>query len=613
MRNLSIFVAAGLVQPLLTFSPIVLAESETLLAPIVVSASRIAQPITNVGSSVVVLAAEEFRERGVKYVADALLEVPSLLVTSTGNRGSQTQIRMRGSEANHMLILVDGIRMNDASTSEFDLTQMTLEGIEKIEVLMGPQSTLYGNDAAAGVISITSVKGKEGFSGNVNITVGALGSRSTATQISDGKDGWHYMVATNNTTTDGISAANEKNGNSEKDGFEQEGYKLKAGYDHKAFQTWVSFNQNHSTYEFDGWDNTNGVATDSATNQQKQESQGIAWTIAAPTMNGRLNNQLQFSNTQNDTESESGFGPSFRYTDRDVIDYQGSFVMTDNHTLQFGAESTNEAYRSATFKHDLGMTGTYLQWLINMGSLDVSLSARSDDHDTFGRHSTQRATLSYQLDSAWRVKSTYGTGFKTPTMIELHDDTWGTNNPLLKPEESESTEIGIEYRTSHYNSSLTLFEHETTNLIRSVGAWPNSQLENVNRADNTGVELTAGSQWGEFEVNGAFTWLDASETDTTGLESERLRVPDMAGNITANYFLSDGRIWGQALYRDKILDIGDNTVPDYWLFHIGASYDVTHNMSISGRIENLADEDYEEIYSFGTRGRTGSVAIDWRF
>ncbi len=613
MRKLSILVAAGLAQPLLSFSPAALAETTASLPPIVISASRIEQPITSIGSSVVILAADELQERGVKYVADALLEVPSLLVTSTGNRGSQTQIRMRGSEANHMLILVDGIRMSDAATGEFDLTQMTLEGIEKIEVLMGPQSTLYGNDAAAGVISITTIKGKDGFSGNVNVTVGALGSRSTSTQISDGYNGWHYMVATSNITTDGISAANEKNGNSEKDGFEQEGYKLKAGYDHTAFQTWVSFNQSNSIYDFDGWDGLNGIAIDSPTNKQDQKTQGIAWTIAAPAMNGRLQNQIQFSNAKNDTETDAGFGPSFRYTDRDVIDYQGSFIVSDNHTLQFGAESTNESFKSATFKYDIGMTGTYLQWLSNFGRLDISLSARSDDHDDFGRHSTHRATLSYKLDSAWRVRSTYGTGFKTPTLTELHDATWGTNNPLLKPEESESTEIGIEYRTNHYNSSITLFEHETTNLIRSVGAWPNSQLENVNRADNTGVEITAGSQWGEFEVNGAFTWLDASETDTSGVESKRLRVPDLAGNITASYFLADGRIWGQALYRDEILDIGANTVPDYWLFHIGASYDVADNMTISGRIENLADKDYEEIFSYGTRGRTGSVSVDWRF
>ncbi|MBL1260368.1 MAG: TonB-dependent receptor [Thiotrichaceae bacterium] len=613
MRKLSILVAAGLVQPLLTFSPAALADTTVSLPPIVISASRIEQPITSVGSSVVLLAADELRERGVKYVADALLEVPSLLVTSTGNRGSQTQIRMRGSEANHILILVDGIRMSDAATGEFDLTQMTLEGIEKIEVLMGPQSTLYGNDAAAGVISITTIKGKDGFKGNVNVTVGALGSRSTATQISDGYNGWHYMVATSNLTTDGISAANEKNGNSEKDGFEQEGYKLKAGYDHDSFQTWINFNQNDSAYEFDGWDGLNGVATDSTTNKQDQKTQGIAWTIAAPAINGRLKSQLQFSNTKNNTESDAGFGPSFRYTDRDVIDYQGSFVLSENHTLQYGAESTNESFRSASFKHDLSMTGAYLQLLSNFGSLDVSLSARSENHDNFGRHSTHRATLSYKLDSTWRIKSTYGTGFKTPTLTELHDATWGTNNPLLKPEESASAEVGLEYRTNNYYNSITLFKHETSNLIRSVGAWPNSQLENVNKADNTGIELTAGTSWGEFEVNSAFTWLDASETDTTGIESERLRVPKLASNITASYQLTNGRIWGQALYRDEILDIGANTVPDYWLFHIGASYDVTNNMTLSGRVENLADKDYEEIFSYGTRGRTGSVSVAWRF
>ncbi len=613
MRKFSILVAAGLAQPLLTFSPGALAESGATLTPVVVSASRIEQPITSVGSSVVVLSGEELRERGVKYVSDALLEVPSLLVTSTGNRGSQTQIRVRGNEANHVLILIDGIRMSDASTSEFDLTQLTLEGIDKIEVLMGPQSTLYGNDAAAGVISITTLKGQEGFRGNVNVTVGGLGSRSTTTQISDGKDGWHYMIATSNLTTDGISAANEKNGNSEKDGFEQEAYKLTTGYDHKAFQTWINFNKSYSLYEFDGWDGLNGIATDSTTNKQDQQTQGIAWTIAAPAMNGRLQSQIQFANTQNDTESDAGFGVSYRFTDRNVIDYQSSFVINDNHTVQFGAESIKETFKSATFKYDLDITGTYLQWLINMGGLDVSLSARSDDHSAFGRQNTHRATLSYKLGNAWRIKSTYGTGFKAPTLTELYDTTWGTNNPLLKPEESKSTEVGIEFQANHYNSSLTLFEHETTNLIRSVGAWPNSQLENVNRADNSGVELTAGAMWEKFNVNSAFTWLDASETDTSGVESKRLRVPDLAANITASYFLTSGRIWGQALYRDEILDIGNNTVPDYWLFNVGASYDVTDNMTLSGRVENLADEEYEEIFSYGTRGRTGYVAVDWNF
>ncbi len=615
MRKLSMIVAAGLAQPLFTFSPATLAEeSASSTTPIVVSASRLEQPFNQVGSSVVVMSAEELQSRGVKYVADALLEVPSLLVTSTGNRGSQTQIRMRGNEANHVLILIDGMRLNEASSSEFDLAQMTLEGIEKIEVLMGPQSTLYGNDAAAGVISITTTKGKEGFGGNVNLSAGSLGTRSTAVQLGGGKDGWHYMIAASDFTTDGISAANEKNGNTEEDGFEHDAVKLKAGYDHDAFQTWVTFTQGDSRYEFDGWDLTNNIASDSIVDHQERETQGVAWAVAAPAMDGRLHNQIQFSNTQNDYDSFSAaWGKTIRRTDRDVIDYQGRFNVTDNHTLQFGTESTDESLEAGVFKRDLGMTGGYLQWLINIGRTDITLGARSDDHDAFGRHSTHRATISHRLDDMWRLRGAYGTGFKAPTLSELYDTSFGTNNPLLKPEESESSEVGVEFRNSSFNSSVTLFDHETTNLIRLKGVWPNSQNENVDKANSKGVELTAGANWDQLEVNSAFTWLDATETDSTGTESERLRVPNLAGHVTASYFLVNGRIWGQALYRDKILDFANNEVPDYWLFHVGASYDVTDNITLSGRIENLADEEYEEIFSYGTRGRTGTVAVDWRF
>lgn len=609
MRKLSILVAAGIAQPLLTFSPVTLADTSATNTPIVVSASRLEQPVNRVGSSVVVLSGDELRERGVKYVADALLEVPSLLVTTFGPRGSQTQIRVRGNEANHVLVLIDGMRLNDAAASEFDLAQLTLEGVDKIEVLMGPQGTLYGNDAAAGVISITTVKGKEGFSGSGNNTIGSLGTRSTSALLSGGKAGWHYMVSASDFTTDGISAANEKNGNTEKDGFEHDALKLKAGYDHQSFQTWIAYNQARSRYEFDDWDGLNSRAIDSLTNNQERDTRGVTWAIAAPAMNGRLHNQIQFSNARNDYDSQTTFGPTIRRTDRNDIEYQGRYNITDHHTVQLGVDSTNESLEAGSFNRDLDLIGTYLQWLGNFGQLDATLSARSDDHEQFGRHSTHRATLSYQLNDAWRLRSAYGTGFKAPTLNELYDDSFGSNNPALKPEESKSAELGLEYHDKTYNGSVTVFQHETTNLIR----WVVSRLENVNKADNKGIELTAGANWDQFDINGAVTWLDATETNSSNVEGQRLRVPDLAGNLTANYHLVNGRVWGQALYRDERLDIGSNYVAEYWLFNLGASYDVADNITLSGRIENLADKEYEELFSYGTRGRTGTVAVDWRF
>jgi vitamin B12 transporter len=581
---------------------------------VVVVASRLEQPVHQVGSSVAVLSVEELQARGVKYVADALLEVPSLLVTSSGPRGSQTQVRVRGNEANHVLVLVDGMRLADASSGELDLAHMTLEGVAKIEVLLGPQSTLYGTDAAAGVISITTHQGRDAPQGLLTLSAGSLDTRDAAARVQGAHNAWHYAVAAGAQRTDGISEAAEKNGNTETDGHAVDSVNLKAGYDQPAFQTWLAFNRNRSRYEFDSWDFINNIATDSALDWQTIETRGLSWVLAAPMLDGRLHNQLQISRTENDYDSYSAdFGASFRRTERDAVDYQGSYRVTERHTLQFGAERLRESLRAGSFARDIGISGLYLQWLAQLGALDLSLGVRSDRHDEFGRHNTRRLTASYRLSDQWRLRGAYGTGFKTPTLTELYDDTYGVNNPALQPEESSNVELGVEYRDAGYNASVTLFDHSTRNLIRLVGVWPASQNENVNRADSQGIELTLGKAWGSVDVNAALTWMDATETDADNVTSRRLRVPDWAGLLTANYHYAQGRLWAQAQYRDERLDIGDQLVAAYWLYHAGASYDVSAAATLTARIDNLFDKDYEELYSYGTRGRTVTVGLDWRF
>ena len=146
-----------------------------------------------------------------------------------------------------------------------------------------------------------------------------------------------------------------------------------------------------------------------------------------------------------------------------------------------------------------------------------------------------------------------------------------------------------------------------------MGTWPSSQNENVNKADSHGVELALSRDWDEININAALTWMEATETDSSNVTTDRLRVPDWAGQVTANYFYAQGRLWGQALYQGKRTDYPDKTLAAYWLFNIGASYDLDDQATLSARIENLLDESYEEIYSYGTRGRTFAVALDWRF
>jgi len=588
---------------------------------IVISASRIEQPVSTVGSSVTVLAADELKERGISFVADAFREVPSLAVSSSGGHGSKTQIRIRGNEANHVLVLVDGMRVSNASDGEFDFANMHLDGIERIEVLLGPQSTLYGSDAAAGVINIITSKGEGAFGGQVHAAAGSLNTRSGSVQVSGGEQGWHYSVSANRYLTDGISAAAEKNGNTEKDGHDSKGLKVKTGYDADTFSTWISYNQSRSDYDFDSDDDfATGQAYDEADNHQTVDTDAASWGIAFSLLDGRLNNQVQLSRSQYDYNSYSiffGMGSNYRTeTDRESIEYQGSYQIDDSHSLQFGMDITDDALLVSTFDREATVRGTYLQWSGDFNGTNITLGGRSDDHDEFNRHTTYRATASRQLDNNWRLRAAYGTGFKAPSLQELYDSGFG-GNPDLKPEESSSRELGIEYRHDNYYTSATLFNQNTTNLIRSTGTWPNLLLKNLDDADSRGVELNTGISWQQAELTAALTWLDATETENS-VESKRQRVPKLAGQVTGSYFYSDGRIWAEAQYQGERRDENwalqqDVTLAAYWLFNLGASYEVSDDLSLSARIDNLLDEEYEEVYSYGTLGRTGTVSLDWRF
>ena len=183
------------------------AVSDTRVLPeIVVVGSRIEQPLEQVGSSVLVLYPDELMERGLVHLSDALREVPSLNASSYGPRGSQVQLRVRGSEANHLLVLIDGVRTSRADNGEFDFASMGLAGLERIEILLGPQSTLYGSDAASGVISITTRKGKDGRHGQLRAAAGSNNTLDGSAQFHGGRDDFHYAVTAEYNSTDGISA-----------------------------------------------------------------------------------------------------------------------------------------------------------------------------------------------------------------------------------------------------------------------------------------------------------------------------------------------------------------------------------------------------------------------
>lgn len=596
---------------------------------IVVTPSRVEQNLQEVGSTVVVLSGTELRERGIEFVEQALLNVPSLIVSSQGARGSQVQVRARGNEANHLLVLIDGIRVSNASTGEFDFSTLSMASIETIEVLLGPQSTLYGSDAIAGVINITTSKGKGDMGGNLLLKAGELGTRSYAATLNGSKNGFHYALALEDFSTDGISSAAQENGNTEPDGFAKKSLNLRTGYDSELFSTSLVFSQNQSDFDFDNTDSITGYAIDETANKQKIDSDHLAWIIRWPMLDGRIKHEIQLSSVNNDYATDSVFYASNSeyntQTDRQTFEYRANLEVDSSNALQFGLENIDESLRTESissygttiFDQKVGEQGAYLNWLAKYDAVDLSLGARAGNHDEFGSYSTYRVTGSFRSSDRLRFKAAYGTAYKAPNLQELYDTSFGGNS-ALQAEESDSAEVGVEYRQDDYQLSVNYFQQDTSNLIRYVGSYPSGLNQNVGSASSHGIELNVRKRWGDFDLDSSISQTKASET-SNGVTSERIRVPEWSANLLANYYYPAGRIWLQALYRDKRRDlqftypVQDVTLDSYTLWDLGATYRLNKRITLTSKVENLTDEDYQEVFSYGTRGRTATVSANWIF
>lgn len=620
---------AGAVVALLCGLPLAAYSIDRDSPVLVITPSKTLQPMHEVGSSIVRLNGHELREQGIEFVADALHTVPSLLVSSQGARGSQVQVRARGNEANHVLVLIDGVRVSNASTGEFDFASLSMEAIDNIEILLGPQSTLYGSDAIGGVINITTKKGQGDLGGNIGFRLGERDIRSVSAGVNGANEGFHYAVTVEDFATDGISSASKRNGNDELDPFEKQALNIKFGYQGDQVSSNLTVSQNEASFDFDGDDSVTGLAQDETANNQIQETGHISLQIRIPALESPVTHEFQLSRANNDYQTVSVFfGSDSEYyteTDRNQFEYRGHWQVNNQQSLQFGYEEIEDSLKTesissfgaSTFDEDVQESGLYVNWLYQHGAMNLSVGTRLTDHEEFGSHSTSRVTASYQVSEQIRYKAAYGTGYKTPSLQELFDGSFGGNTDL-QPEESDSAEIGLEFTRKDYLLALTYFDQDTSNLIRYEGSYPMGINENVGEASSHGLELTMRKRWNWFDLDAAISRTRASEVNND-VRDERIRVPKWSANVQGNYRYASGRVWLQVQYRDERRDWQfttprqEVTLDSYTLWNVGVNHRVKKDLTLSARVDNLTNEDYEEVFSYGTRGRTTSVAANWVF
>ncbi len=598
---------------------------------IVVTATRVETPAEQVGSSMTVISRLEIEESGQEFVGDLLRHVPGLDVVRGGGPGQTTSVFIRGAKSEQTLVLIDGIEANDPISPGrgFDFAHLSTDNVERIEVIRGPQSTLYGSDAMGGVINIITRKGTGRPHGSVGAEVGSFDTYRESVELSGSTDMLGYALSLSRYDTNGISAADEDAGNDEDDGYENTTFSGRFTFSPAdEFDLDLVLRYTDAESELD---NFGGAFGDDPNYLLDTEELFARLQGRLRLLDGRWEQKLGVAFTDYDRRADNDVDPAHpsdlvrsKYLGEILkFDWQHDFHLSESNTLTLGFETEEEKGRSRYYSES--MFGPYLsvqeereartnsayvqdQWEV-IDNLFATLGARVDDHDRFGSETTYRAALAYQIEATGtRLKASYGTGFKAPTLFQLFSD---YGNPNLEPEESTGWDLGVEQSLMGDRLTLgaTYFKNDFDDLIDYVPTGFTGTYMNVDRAESDGVEVSV-----KFQATESLSLrANCTHQDTEDRETGRdlLRRPHRKAGIGATYrFPSDrARVGLDVLYVGSRDDLDFSSWPaervelsSYTLVNLSGSYDVSKCVRLFGRIENLLDDDYQEVRGFGAPG-----------
>lgn len=597
---------------------------------ITVTASGVREPLAETGQPVTVIGADEIEQVQGGDLTRVLERLPGVTLSRNGGVGNFTGLRVRGADAEQLLVLVDGVRVADTASpaNGFDFGTLLPGGIGKIELLRGSNSTIWGSQAMGGVMAVTtlsddSVRGSVEYGGPESVYAqGSAGHDFGALKL--GVDGAYF-------DNEGISSAAI---GSEPDGFRQ----WQAGA-HARVALGDSVNLRAAVRHLDARLDLDGFPPPTySTFDDTGEYQDTARTSGSAGIdyNGdrlTLGATWSLSDTQRESYDPSfGSDPSYTTHGReDRAELRGKWDITDAFDLHFGAEREwswmETLFDSRTHSKT---TGAYAQAGFKQGPVVLNAGLRIDDHDRFGTAWSFGADGAIELGGGWRARASYGEGFKAPSLFQLLSD---YGNTLLRPERSHGFDAGIELNGRSGGGpffSLSAFRRDSTDLIDFISCAgvtdgictdrPNGTYDNIGKVRAQGVEIEGGySVFDTLQLQAAYSYVEAKNC-TPGAANEGndlARRPRHAVTLSADW---ETPLAGLQLGADLRVvshsfdDPGNFTRLDgYQLVTIRASFPLTDEVELYGRVENLFDENYQTTAGFGTPGRGAYIGARARF
>ena len=617
------------------------------LSDVIITATRTATPIYELASSVSLIDSTQIKSSHKFNIYELLQSQIGISISQQGAPGAFTQVYIRGADPSQTQVLIDGIDMNMVNDpgNTYDFADLSTDNIDRIEIIRGPQSTLYGSDALAGVINIITKKGSgkplftlstEG--GSYNTYKGILGLSGSLSRM-------NYSIGLSKFKTDGFSAADKKFGNAEKDGTDNYnasariGYKINNNFSLNFFGRFTKANTN--------LDQFGGPYGDDPTYKYNLEEGAYRLEGNLKLLEGKWNQKYGISFTRNlrkykfdVTQNNPAESRSNYDGNRIRFDWQNNFQVYKDNILIFGVETENESASSYYYYYNflsagplptiskfpeqsIQTTGIYLedQFKIN-NSFFGSIGARYDKHEKFGSVVTFRIAPAYVFwSTGTKIKATYGTGFKAPSLFYLFDPAYG--NPDLLPEKSRGWDAGIEQYLFGYSvtAGVTYFRNTFTDLF---GFDSNFRTININKSETKGVEIYLQAKPSyAISVNANYTYTDTKDLSPGSADENLplLRRPKQKAAVSVNYNFTKSINTGvEAIFVGKRDDKDFSTFPakritldTYTLLNASATYKVNELIQLYGRLVNILNSSYEEIYGYGTAGRSGYIGLKISF
>ncbi len=596
------------------FTPVITQAEQQLDEHILVTATRSEQMLKNSLSSAAILTEVEIDSAQAQSLPELLDHIPGLDIDHSGGLGSLTSLRLRGTENDHVLVLVDGIRAANATSGTAALTHLPVTQVERVELVRGPRSSLYGSNAIGGVIQIFTKKGKEELKPYLDLSYGSHDTQISQAGVRGLYGNTAYSLNGSYTETAGYDRTyNNSGADTDKDGYRQSA--LSASIQHQ-FANGVSlamdYLRSEGNSEFDGSNDSTDFINESG-----------SLSVSLP-IRDNLKLKAQLGSYRDQTTS-FGFSPSLFETTRDSAALQLDYQMAESHQLSFGYDyHIDDVSSSANFiESERDNHSWFTQYLGKIERWSIEAGFRSDDNEAFGSYETGNLAIGYDLTDDILVSLSYGTGFKSPTFNDLYFPFtdfgcfFGScftfeGNPNLAPEKSESLELLVHGQTGNIAWFASLYQTDIDDLISLSSDY--STVANVAEAKILGGEVGANSDLFGWRTAIALTYTDPRDQSDDSLLIRRSRASANL-DISRQFGKLDLALFWQAqsyrLDQDQDFDGKKDRLSGYATVDLRARYQINNELSLALKINNLFDKQYRLIQPFETEGVTAAISVHY--